>query len=39
MRFMLNIYEFPDLGQTPHPAHPYPREFTVDHVRGYRRTA
>jgi hypothetical protein len=38
MQFMLGIYEFPDEGQTPHPAHPYPKEFTVDYVRGYRRT-
>jgi Glycosyl hydrolases family 16 len=38
MQFMLGIYEFPDEGQTPHPAHPYPKELTVDYVRGYRRT-
>jgi beta-glucanase (GH16 family) len=38
MQFMLGIYEFPDEGQTPHPAYPYPKELTVDYVRGYRRT-
>jgi hypothetical protein len=39
MQFMLDIYEFPDERQTPHPGHPYPKEFTVDYFRGYRRTA
>ena len=39
MQFLLNIYAFPDEGQTPHPARPYPKEFTVDYVRGCRGTA
>ena len=34
MRLMLNLHEFPDErgGRTG----PYPKEFVVDHVRGYR---
>ncbi|MEU6084319.1 glycoside hydrolase family 16 protein [Streptomyces sp. NPDC047108] len=36
MQFMLNIYEFPDDPSAPAPARPYPKEFTVDYVRGYR---
>jgi len=39
MQFMLGIYEFPDDGQTTKPAHPYPKEFVVDYVRGYRPTS
>ena len=37
MQLMLNLYEFPDErgGRTG----PYPKEFVVDHVRGYRRVA
>jgi beta-glucanase (GH16 family) len=38
MQFMLDIYEFPDDGQSTQPAHPYPKQFVVDYVRGYRRT-
>ncbi|MFI0452753.1 glycoside hydrolase family 16 protein [Actinomadura sp. 6N118] len=37
MQFMLNIYEFPDDPKAPVQARPYPKEFTVDYVRGYRR--
>jgi Glycosyl hydrolases family 16 len=36
MQVMLGVYEFPDDGQ---PARPYPKEFVVDYVRGYRPTA
>ena len=36
MQLMLGIYEFPDDGQAPQPPHPYPKQFVVDHVRGYR---
>jgi hypothetical protein len=36
MQFMLGIYEFPDDGQSASPAHPYPKQFVVDYVRGYR---
>jgi hypothetical protein len=38
MQFMLGIYEFPDDGQAPPSAHPYPKQFIVDYVRGYRPT-
>jgi hypothetical protein len=38
MQFMLGIYEFPDDGQAPDVAHPYPKQFVVDHFRGYRPT-
>jgi putative methionine-R-sulfoxide reductase with GAF domain len=38
MQFMLGIYEFPDDGQAPQPARPYPKQFVVDYVRGYRPT-
>jgi Glycosyl hydrolases family 16 len=33
MQLMLNIYEFPG-----EPSGPYPKEFVVDYVRGYRLT-
>ncbi|GAA2869338.1 hypothetical protein GCM10010517_29310 [Streptosporangium fragile] len=36
MQLMLNIYEFPGAGEAPEREHPYPKEFTVDYVRGYR---
>jgi Glycosyl hydrolases family 16 len=36
MQLMLGIYEFPDDGQATGPAQRYPKEFVVDHVRGYR---
>ncbi|HKQ00784.1 MAG TPA: glycoside hydrolase family 16 protein [Actinomycetes bacterium] len=39
MQFMLGIYEFPDDGQPSQPAHPYPKQFTIDYLRGYRTTA
>jgi hypothetical protein len=39
MQFMLGLYEFPDDGQAPEPAHPYPKQFVVDYFRGYRPTA
>jgi hypothetical protein len=38
MQFMLGVYEFPEGGQFGQPASAYPKEFVVDHVRGYRRT-
>ena len=38
MQFMLGIYEFPDDGQAPGVAHPYPKQFVVDYFRGYRPT-
>jgi hypothetical protein len=38
MQFMLGIYEFPDDGQATQPARPYPKQFVVDYVRGYRST-
>jgi Glycosyl hydrolases family 16 len=37
MQLMLGIYEFPADGQATQPAHPYPKQFVVDYVRGYRR--
>ena len=37
MQFMLGIYEFPDDGQLSGPTHPYPKQFTIDYFRGYRR--
>jgi hypothetical protein len=33
---MLGIYEFPDQGEASRPARPYPKEFVVDYLRGYR---
>jgi Glycosyl hydrolases family 16 len=39
MQLMLNIYEFPDEAEATRPAHPYPKQFVVDYVRGYRPTA
>ncbi len=38
MQLMLGIYEFPDDGQATQAAHPYPKQFVVDYVRGYRST-
>jgi hypothetical protein len=38
MQFMLGIYEFPDDGQAPGVAYPYPKQFVVDYFRGYRPT-
>jgi hypothetical protein len=37
LQFMLGIYEFPDNGEAPAPTHPYPKQFTIDYFRGYRR--
>ncbi len=43
MQFMLNIYEFPDDGDshssTPQvrSPHPYPKQFVIDYFRGYQR--
>jgi Glycosyl hydrolases family 16 len=39
MQFMLGIYEFPDDGQPGQEPRPYPKQFVVDYVRGYRPTA
>jgi len=39
MQLMLGIYEFPDDGAASQPAHPYPKQFVVDYLRGYRSTA
>jgi uncharacterized protein YndB with AHSA1/START domain len=36
MQFMLGIYEFPDDAPPLAPAHPYPKQFTIDYFRGYR---
>src|SRR4029453_15311264 len=36
MQFMPGVYEFPDDGEAGRPAHPYPKEFVVDYLRGYR---
>jgi hypothetical protein len=38
MQLMLGIYEFPDDGRATSPAQPYPKQFIVDYVRGYRPT-
>jgi Glycosyl hydrolases family 16 len=38
MQLMLGIYEFPDDGQASRPARPYPKQFVVDAVRGWRPT-
>jgi hypothetical protein len=37
MQFMLGLYAFPDADGGPPPG-PYPKEFVVDWVRGYRRS-
>ncbi len=38
MQLMLDIYEFPEDGSGVGTApRPYPKEFVVDYVRGYRR--
>jgi hypothetical protein len=39
MQLMLGIYEFPDDGDADRPPPPHPKEFVVDHLRGYRPTA
>ncbi|MEV0972303.1 glycoside hydrolase family 16 protein [Microtetraspora glauca] len=39
MQLMLGIYEFPRTGPGPARERPYPREFTIDYVRGYRPAA
>ena len=39
MQLMLGIYEFADGSTPPSPALSYPKEFVVDWVRGWRRTA
>jgi hypothetical protein len=36
MQLMLGVYEFPDQAAASGPAHSYPKEFVVDHLRGYR---
>jgi hypothetical protein len=36
MQLMLGIYEFPPHEDAPAPEEPYPKEFVVDNVRGYR---
>jgi Glycosyl hydrolases family 16 len=38
MQLMLGIYEFPDDGGSAQASHPYPKQFVVDYVRGYRPT-
>jgi hypothetical protein len=38
MQLMLGIHEFPDDGRATQPAQPYPKQFIVDYVRGYRPT-
>jgi hypothetical protein len=37
MQLMLNVYEFPPDATGPSPSSSYPKVFTVDYVRGYRR--
>jgi beta-glucanase (GH16 family) len=37
MQFMLGIYEFADETAAPHGS--YPKQFTVDYFRGWRRVA
>jgi hypothetical protein len=39
MQFMLGIYEFPDDTASEPSTGAYPKEFTVDYLRGYRRRA
>jgi beta-glucanase (GH16 family) len=39
MQLMLGIYEFPDDGEAGEPARPYPKQFVVDYIRGYRPPA
>ncbi|MFI6510880.1 glycoside hydrolase family 16 protein [Streptosporangium sp. NPDC050855] len=39
MQLMLNIYEFPGPDGSPGLGGDYPKRFTVDYVRGYRRVA
>ena len=36
MQLMLNLYEFPADPSDAPAARPYPKEFVVDYVRGYR---
>ena len=38
MQLMLGIYEFPDDGTLPEPAHGYPKQFVIDYIRCYRPT-
>jgi Glycosyl hydrolases family 16 len=38
MQLMLGIYEFPDDGTLPEPAHEYPKQFVIDYIRCYRPT-
>ena len=39
MQLMLGVYEFPDGGAADQPARPYPKQFVVDYVRGFRPAA
>jgi hypothetical protein len=39
LQLMLGVYEFPDQAQASRPARPYPKEFVVDYLRGYRPAA
>jgi hypothetical protein len=39
MQLMLGIYEFPDQDRAAQPPRPYPKEFVVDYLRGYRPAA
>jgi hypothetical protein len=39
MQLMLGLYEFPDQAQAARTARPYPKEFVVDYLRGYRPAA
>jgi hypothetical protein len=39
LQLMLGVYEFPDRAQASRPARPYPKEFVVDYLRGYRPAA
>jgi hypothetical protein len=38
MQLMLSIYEFPPGAEDPPAPSGYPKQFTIDYVRGYRRT-
>jgi hypothetical protein len=38
-RLVKLVEQSPDYDQAPDPGRPYPKEFVVDHVRGYRPTA
>ena len=39
MQLMLGIYEFPDGDEAGQPARPYPKQFVIDYIRGYRPPA